>query len=266
MKNKLPESISIDLFTKFNEVKFYDEPHKYYIDNQELISVTTLIHQYQNSFDENYWADFKAQQFDLPVYKIKRAWDFINKKGTMKGSIIHDYAENLFYNKVFEYPERKIINEFGFDPIIKEYEITKNHVDKFWTDTKDRLIPIKMELVVYDKESLIGGMLDCLFYNVRAKELQIWDNKTNKQFSFNNERGDKLTGCLSTLEDCDIEIYSLQLEFYKQIIQRNTNLKLGKSFVVWFSHNNPSYEVIETKNREFYINKLINDRINELAI
>ena len=68
-----------------------------------------------------------------------------------------------------------------------EYEITKKHVDKFYNDVRDKLIPIKTELVVFDKETLIGGMLDILFYNVKAKEFQIWDWKTNKKFTIENK-------------------------------------------------------------------------------
>ena len=41
-----------ELFTAFNDVTYFDEPHKYYVDDKELISVTTLIHRYQEDFDE----------------------------------------------------------------------------------------------------------------------------------------------------------------------------------------------------------------------
>lgn len=258
-------TIPSELFTSFNDVTFYDEPHKYYVGGKELISVTTLIHKYQQVFDEDYWSDYKANEYNLTPEMVLRAWNFINKKGTIKGSAIHDYAENIFQNKVFKYPKELIINEFGFDPVWKEYEITKKHVDKFYCDVQGKLIPIRTEFVVYDKESLIGGMLDILFYNVKAKEFQIWDYKTNKKFT-KESRERHLTGKLFMIEECDLEIYSLQLEMYKQIIEKNTGIKLGKSYIVWFSHNNPSYEIIETKNRQYHVSQIINERIAELAI
>lgn len=252
-----------ELFTSFNDVTFYDEPHKYYVGGKELISVTTLIHRYQEEFNESYWSDYKGSEFNLTPETILRAWNFINKKGTIKGSAIHDYAENLFQNKIFEYPKQLILNQFGFDPVLEEYQITKKHVDKFYDDVHNKLIPIRTEMVVYDKESLIGGMLDILFYNIKAQEFQIWDNKTNKKLT-KEEKNRHLKGSLFAIEDCDLEIYSLQLEFYKRIIERNTNIKLGKSYIVWFSHNNPSYEIIETKDRSYYVNQIINERINEI--
>jgi len=257
------ENVSGELFTTFNDLVYYDEPHKYYINKSELISVTTLLHQYTEEFDEEYWSDIKAKEFGIPQHEIKRAWNFINKKGTMKGSAIHDYSENLFLNKIFKYPKELIINAFGFDPIWVEYEITKRHVDKFYKDCFGKLIPVKTELVVYDKESQISGMMDMLFYNIRMKEYQIYDWKTNKEFSRTSTR--KLLGILGLLSDTDLDMYSLQLEFYKQIIERNTSIRLGQSYLVWFSHNNPSYEVIKTKNMSYYVSEIINERIKTLA-
>jgi len=251
------------LFTTFNDVVYYDEPHKYYLGGKELISVTTLLHKYQEEFNEEYWSNYKANEFNLIPETIIRAWNFINKKGTMKGSIIHDYAENLFLNKVFKYPEKEILNEFGFDPIKEEYLITKNHVDKFHNDVRGKLIPIRTEMIVYDKESLVGGMLDMLFYNVRFNEFQIYDWKTNKKLSRESDR--HLLNDLFVLEDCDLVIYSLQLALYKLIIEKNTGIKLGKSYIVWYSHNNPTYEIIETKDMTYYANLIMNNRIKDLA-
>lgn len=255
-------------FTTFNGVTYHDEPHKYFLNNKELISVTTIIHKYQEEFNEEYWSKIKAEEYGLSQKEVIRAWRFINKKGTMKGSAIHDYAENLFLNKVFPYPKELILNEFGFDPVLEEYNITKEHVNKFHEDVRGKLIPIRTEMIVYDEESLIGGMVDMLFYNIKAGEFQIWDWKTNKKFStsFGNEENPRhFLDKLYLLEDTDLEIYSLQLAMYKLIIEKNTGIKLGKSYVVWFSHRNDNYKVIETKNREYYAKMIMNDRINELA-
>jgi len=252
------------LFTTFNDVTYHDEPHKYYVDGNELISVTTILHRYQEEFQEDYWSDYKADEYKLSQREVLRAWEFINKKGTIKGSAIHDYAENLFLNKVFPYPEQLIFEEFGFDPVLPEYMITKKHVDNFYNDVKGKLIPIRTEMIVYDQESLIGGMLDILFYNVKLKQFQIWDWKTNKKFD-KEMKSRHFHDKLFTLEDSDLEIYSLQLAMYKLIIEKNTGIKLGKSYVVWFSHNNENYEIIETKDREYYAKMIMADRIAELA-
>jgi hypothetical protein len=252
------------LYTSFNNVVYHDEPHKYYINNKELISVTTILHKYKEEFNEEYWSKVKSQEYGISQKEVIRAWRFINKKGTMKGSAIHDYAENLFLNKIFPYPKQQILNEFGFDPILEEYNITKKHVDKFHKDVKDKLIPIRTEMIVYDKESLIGGMLDMLFYNVKAKEFQIWDHKTNKKLSLSSER--KMNNELFMLDDSDLNIYSLQLGIYKYIIEKVTGIKLGKSYIIWYSHNNSSYKIIKMKDLSYYVNLIISKRIDEIKV
>jgi len=257
-------AIPSKFFTTFNDVEYHDEPHKYYLDGKELISVTTIIHRYQEEFAEDYWSNYKAEEYALTQKEVLRGWEFINKKGTMKGSAIHDYAECLFQNKVFPYPEQLMLDEFGFDPVWEEYKITKKHVDKFYNDVQGKLIPIRTEMVVYDRESLIGGMVDMLFYNKRAKCFQIWDWKTNKKFD-KEMKSRHLKDKLYMLEESDLELYSLQLAMYKHIIEKNTGLKLGQSYVVWFSHNNDNYEIIKCKDREYYVKEIINDRLAELA-
>lgn len=252
--------ITDELFTSFSDVKYYDEPHKYYVNNKELISVTTLLHEYVEPFQEDYWAGIKAIEFGLTPHQIKRVWHFINKKGTMKGSIVHDYAENLFLNKVFKYPKETILDEFGFDPITVEYLMTKKHVDLFYNDVKNKLIPIKTEYVVYDKKTHIGGMIDMLFYNVKSGKIELWDYKTNKNLSLSSTR--RLLGDLSILEASDLNIYSLQLGLYKYIIENNTNIKLGQSYLISFSHNNPTYKIIKTNDVSQHISRIIFNRLN----
>lgn len=270
-----------DLFFNFNDITFFEEPHKYYVAGEEFISVTTLIHKYVEEFKEDFFSKKKAEQHGLTQTQILRAWDFINKKGTMKGSMIHDYSENRIKNKVFSYPEKEIIGEFGFDPIKPEYEYTKKLVDLFHFYSKGRLIPVSAEQIVYDKEAKIAGMFDILYWNIKAQEFQIWDNKTNKIFTGleEDDENDKveeyikqkekpinnLKGKLSILEDTDLELYSLQLEMYKQLIQRNTSIKLGQSYVVWFSHNNKKFKIIPMRDRKYYIDIMIEERIKSLV-
>ena len=257
-------NVPFELFSNYNNVIYYDDVHKYYVNGKECISVTTLIHKYVNEFNEDYWSDIKAKEYNLTQKEVIRMWRFINKKGTMKGSLIHNYAEYLFQNKVFEYPADKVIAEFGFDPIIEEYNITKKHVDNFYNDTKGKLIPIKLEGIFYDEDSLISGTADMLFYNIKKNEYQIWDYKTNK--SFETTSMNRLKHPLNHLMESDIEIYSLQLSLYKFLIEKNTNIKIGKSYLVWVSHNNDNYKTIEIINRDAEVKKMYSKRLMEVKL
>jgi hypothetical protein len=250
------------LFTTFNKVKYYDEPHKYFVDGKQLISVTTLIHQYEEGFDENYWLEVKSDEYGITQEQVKFAWDFINDFGTTKGSVIHDYAENLFNNKVFPYPEKEIIKKFGYNAIWDEYLLTKKLVDDFYKYSFNKLIPIRLEYVVYDEEFGIGGMVDLLFYNVKAGEFQIWDWKTNKEYRFESDYGNHLKGDLFMLQECEHTTYSLQLSTYKYIIEKNTGIKLGDSYLVWVSANNDKFHVYKAEDYTEYSKIMLNNYKN----
>jgi ATP-dependent exoDNAse (exonuclease V) beta subunit len=86
-----------------------------------------------------------------------------------------------------------------------------------------------------------------LFYNKKAGEYQIWDYKTNKEIKTGNNFGNKMKNPISHLEECELNTYSLQLNLYKHLIEKNTNIKIGKCYLVWINEAIDDYKVIETK-------------------
>lgn len=261
---KIPD-IPYQLYTTFNAVKFNDYTHTYMAYGKKLTSVTTLIHKYEDEFEKDYWSAQKAEQYGIPEKQVLDAWDFLNKKAIVKGSLAHNYAENLFLNKRYDYPTNYVTDIFGYDPVKEDYKKTLTHINNFYKASLNKLIPIKTEMVIFDSDYQIGGMVDLLFYNVKAKEFQIWDWKTNKEFTKTNKYGNMMTGRLFSLESCHHEIYSLQLSAYKYIIEKNTGIKLGKSYLVWIPAEYDNYEIIEAKNRELYVDIMFKEHLNEEA-
>lgn len=248
------------LFTSFNNITYHDDVHKYYHDNgKQFTSVTTLLHKYASPFEEEYWSEYKGDQHGIPSKDVLNGWQFMNDVATYKGSAIHDYAENKFLNKVFPYPEEKIKARFGYDPVKPLFDANKKQVDGFYDKVKNKLIPIRTELIVYDEKSMISGMVDLLVYNIKYKEFQIWDYKTNKAYRKVDDAKYKMTGILGHLYDCEHTIYSLQLSLYKYIIEKITGLKLGKSYLVWFHQDNPSYQIIEADDMSTDIKKVVGE-------
>ena len=80
-----------------------------------------------------------------------------------------------------------------------------------------------------------------------------------------SDYGNKMKDCLWMLDDCEFNTYSLQLGVYKKMIEMNTNIKLGKSYLVWLSHNNDDFEIIPTKDRRVYVDQMFNKRIADLV-
>jgi hypothetical protein len=273
--------------SKFNKIKYYDKPHKYYINGEPTISCTGFIHKFEEPFESNVnkpdrWAEkqghfyeaksmadryankqnyypMEGDPYGRPDYskpkplneciteeQVIAEWKYKNHHATFEGSTLHDFIENYMTNRIFPFPT---ISPEGikFEEIEETFDVMKNQFLKFYKDTvaQDKLIPVKNELVIGDPELNITGMVDQLFWNNRHKCLQIWDWKTNTKLNMENPFGKKMLYNLSELDACEFNTYSLQLSVYKKIIERNTNLKLGDCFIVWFNENNPGYRIIK---------------------
>lgn len=238
---------------KFNHITYHDEPHDYLISGKKYESTTGIIGNYKEKFDSDFWSKKKAREAGVKQEDVLKEWKIINKIATTKGTIIHNYIEDKLANKVFPYPEQMVFDEVGvlrlseIDTVKQKVDKLMVMADKFIEDIKGRLLPIKSELVVGDLDYRLCGMVDQLFYNHKAGELQIWDWKTNKKLDRYSKFKRTMKDELSHLDECHLNTYSLQLSIYKHIIEKNTNIKLGKCFIVWFFEDNKTYEVIECK-------------------
>ena len=230
---------------KFNKIKYYDKPHKYYIDGEELTSVTTFIGKFKEKFDEEYWSKRKAKERGITQKEILAEWKDKALTSTEKGTAFHEYAENYLTNRIFPFPQEQIDNVLGEGNDVKErFDKLVILFEEFYKQSYGKLIPIRAELVVGDKELGICGMVDQLFFNEKSGKLEIWDWKTNKKIDKKN-RWQQFKEPISHLDVCELNTYSLQLSFYKLIVERNTTLELGDSYIVWFNENNDTYKIIK---------------------
>lgn len=279
--DKIP--IPLDLSYKFNGIKFHDDIHKYYLGDKNFISVTTLLHKYQEPYDDQYWSEVKALDYGMTQQQVLDMWKAWNIKSQVKGSAIHNYAELLFNNKIYKFSQEDVDKKLGKKnieilqtypvlfhekvkcglipkmegyTIMEEYYLVKKFVDKFYKDTYQKLIPIKTEFVVYDDMWKLAGMMDIIFWNVKKSCFQIWDWKTNKEFTMDNSH-QNLKYPLFKLQDTHLNMYSLQLSAYKSIIMRNTDIVIDGLYVVWFHESNDDYKIIECKDFSDYLPRLI---------
>jgi ATP-dependent exoDNAse (exonuclease V) beta subunit len=231
---------------KFNYLKYFDEPHKYYNDKgEEYVSATTFIKKFKKEFQTQLMAEQYASKRGLNVKDVIADWDLKRDVSTVKGTLVHNMAENWWNNKSFPYDPKVAVNAFGLDIIKEKYDKCELLFKKFWADSSPNLIPVKMELVVGDNDYKIAGMVDCLFYNKKSEKLEIWDYKTNKEIKTSNNYGNKMLQPISHLDECELNTYSLQLSLYKHIIEKNTNLEIGNCYLIWIHENNDNYKVIK---------------------
>tara|TARA_R110002020_G_scaffold190204_1_gene389675 strand:+ start:6319 stop:7098 length:780 start_codon:yes stop_codon:yes gene_type:complete len=244
----------------FNNIKFYEKEHTYYIGEEKLTSATSLIGKFKQPFDVEYWADRKAKERGITVEEIKAEWDFKKDFACEKGSALHAFVESYLFNKIFDFPEERVKSILKKDEFVEDcrmkVEKLKELFDKFYKDSYGKLIPVRAELVVGDSELGIGGMVDQLFFNEKSGKLEIWDWKTNKEIKKKN-KWQRFKEPLSHLDICELNTYSLQLSLYKYIITKNTNLELGDCYIVWLNEKNDDYHIFKCYNFEKEIKEII---------
>jgi hypothetical protein len=243
---------------KFRNIKYYDEPHKYFIGEQSLISGTAFVGEFKEKFDSAGQAIKSAKKKGVSVEEILAEWDFKGEFSRTKGTLLHNYAENHWQNKIFPIDYALYEEKFGEGLMKGRLDECIRMFHEFYQEASPALIPIAMELVVGDAELGIGGMVDCLFWNEKHQELQIWDYKTNKEIAEFSKYRKRMQVPINFLQDCELNAYSIQLNLYKYIIEKNTNLKIGRCYLVHIHEEQERYNVIECKEFQEIIQLLFN--------
>jgi ATP-dependent exoDNAse (exonuclease V) beta subunit len=233
---------------KFNNVVFNEEDHSYYLNFKRCISTTELIGRFKKKFETELMSSLVAKRDGRTKDDVIAEWDEKRITSQIRGTELHKCAELMFQSKGYK-PDPIVTN--------KLYKMLQD----FHKDYKNILALVRAELVVGDDTWGVCGMIDKLFYNTLENELQIWDYKTNKEIKTTNKY--KMINGLNHLEECEFNTYSLQLSIYKKIIEKNTNLKIGKSYLCWINEENDSYEIIETKYFDAESTLMLNSRIDE---
>ena len=245
---------------KFNHIKYYDDPHLYYIDGEKMTSATTFIGKFKQKFDSEYWSQRKADERGITKEEILEEWRIKALVSTEKGTYFHEYAENYLTNRIFPFPQDSVDKVLGKDNDVKErFDKLVELFDKFYTDSYGKLIPVRAEVVVGDKDIGICGMVDQLFFNEKSGKLEIWDWKTNKKIDKKN-KWQQFKEPIDHLDVCEFNTYSLQLSLYKYIMERNTNLKMGDSYIVWINEVNDTYHPIKCRDYQAEIILMLEDK------
>lgn len=178
--------------------------------------------------------------------QVREEWRIQGLMGTERGTYIHNYLENL-EKRITDSPPAP---NFDFLPThrqVKFYQSVlkgKELAERYVKET-EFLVPVLMEYVIGDSELGLAGRFDRLYYNENSGELEIWDFKTDKKIAYSNKY--EKFKCFD-LDVCEFNKYSLQTSLYKYIIERNTGLSLGDSYIVHFDVNNDGYDIIKTTN------------------
>lgn len=275
IEEKYINGIKVDKENSY--VFFNDETHKYYDKEtmQEYVSVTTLIHNYTQEFNEEFWSFYKALEMFLepeifyPIKKTLLATKKVNKKLIKKlnlneeeflakqeeikaeyarkreescnrGTAIHAVFENSFYGKThFDF------TKFGYKDLVGDFICNENY---YKLDLEKGVYP-EFLISVASKDNIlrVSGQIDLLV--IDGNDVTIMDWKTNKSidktsyYDKSKKSNVMMKYPLDNLQDCNFNHYQLQLSLYAYMLQQiNPNYNIKSLKIVHIDHDNKQHE------------------------
>lgn len=223
-------------------ISFHEPTHTYTLYDPEgktyswkPKSVTTLIHGFFAPFEPDVIIGRMMASRNWPnsIYfgdtpeQIKAKWLEGNKLGTLLHNTIED-----FYNG-------KIISSSQIDPKIQKEFIFFLQFYFDFSEKNPDWQPFRTEQFVFDVDYRISGAIDMTFINSKG-ELWIIDWKRSRQIRKGNgfQSGKPP---LSHLEDCNFNTYSLQLNLYRRLLERNYGHRVVKMDLLVCHPDNDNY-------------------------
>jgi len=214
-----------------SHISFEEGPHIYTIDgDSDYTSVTKWNHSHFPKFDSDLVIDKmmasprwpQSPYYGMTKDEIKTKWRNDGVAASEAGTKMHFDIE-CFYNN--------IVIEGGNDSLEWKY------FKEFNNEIGSKLLPYRTEWMVWDNDLRLAGSIDMIFENDDGT-LQIYDWKRAKEIKKENRWDSAQVDCISHLPDSNFWHYSLQLNTYKYILEKNYGKKITKMFLVGLHPNN----------------------------
>ncbi|MDD7591381.1 MAG: hypothetical protein PUJ92_00040 [Bacilli bacterium] len=245
----------------FDKYTFEEDTHTYYCKGKRVgISVTRLIEEYSNPFDQQGIAEKVALRDNKDVTQVLQEWEYKNKFACEKGHFAHEFAQSLWSGIIYQENIKS-----GLEDIKTPLNKIKQQAINFYNDFKDKFIHIQDEQLVGSEEYDIASAVDHLFLD---NEGNVWliDYKTNSILRGYNDNGKnkkytkKMLVPLQNIKDDALHHYYLQLSIYKYLIEKYTNIKIHRMLIVYMSENVENYELIKIPYLEEKVKLILENR------
>ena len=236
-------------------IVFDEGPHIYTIKgDSNYMSVTTWNHSHFPHFNPDSvikkmmasekWPNNKY--FGKTPEEIKKIWNDNGKNASEAGTKMH-YDIECYYNFM--------------DVEIDEDCLEFKYFEEFEEEIGQYLKPYRTEWMVYDEELRFAGSIDMVFEN-KDGTLELYDWKRSKQIKYTNDFESSHTDCIKHLENTNYNLYSLQLNTYKAILEKNYNKKVKGMYLVVLHPNNSNgtYQRIKVADFKKEVKDLFNLR------
>lgn len=221
-----------------SHILFDEGPHVYTIDgDSDFMSVTTWNHSHFPHFDADKiitnmmnskkWS--QSKYFGQTRQEIKAGWNKNGQEASKAGTKMH-YDIECFYNDE--------------DVEVEEDCVEWKYFEKFEEEIGQNLEPYRTEWMIWDKELKFAGSIDMIFRNPDGT-LLIYDWKRCKNIKKDNRWQGATTDCISHLPDTNYWHYSLQLNTYKYLLEKNYGEKVVGMYLVCLHPNNANKSYIK---------------------
>lgn len=236
----------LEKFKVFDDYEFFDSTHTYFYKGQRVgISTTGLIHQYSNEFDKWEMSANVARKRGISQLQVLEEWRVENLHSTIKGSMIHEFAQSLWEGKDYIFNYDKLPSCIDKDRLMEELLVMSKQALNFYNDYKDmyELVGCEIYLGVPDYDEC--GATDIVLMNKYTEEILVADFKSNKKIDYESFGHKKMLAPLNKYEDCNFIHYSLQLSAYCYKIEYMTGLKPKEKTIIYFDCTKDNYQIIE---------------------
>ena len=260
MKNDI-NVIKTKIKEVFGKYTFIEDGHYYLCNGKRVgISTTGLISQYENHFDSETISQQVANKREISQQEVLEEWRIENLHSTIKGSMVHEFAQSLWEGKEYVFDYSKVPKEIDIDRLKSDINKLIPQAINFYNDYKDMYELIGCEVYLGDEDFDECGATDQILYNKYTGGIAIIDYKTNKKIERESYKHKKMLIPLNKFDDCNHVHYSLQLSGYKFKFEKNTKLKVDETFIVYFNINADNYEIIEPLNMEKEVKEILENR------
>ena len=243
--NNRKEEIISTFKDAFSFIEYDDPSHTYTWDGKPFTPVTTEKKKYLPNVNWEFMARKTAISRGVTVQEIKDLWHFNKVKGGTRGSTVHNYIENFLQEideDVVLDPWVHTLTEKQREEYIADIHTMIGQFSDYYED-HPHLVPVLSEYQVADKDMLVAGTIDQIFLNTDTGKLEIWDWKTNKQFT--DGYGKKLKKPFNKFKATKLNEFSVQLNLYKYMIEKNTDFEIDDLKIAWFVPTNDKYTILE---------------------
>ena len=206
------------------DISLESKTHRYILStvpDLEFESVTTLVARFFEPFDKVRIASKlvanNEKYFGLTVEELIAQWDSKRDHGTL----VHGQIEEHLRHETPATDQKALA--------------ALKWLRKYRMKSELKLFP---EVIVYSKEHKIAGTVDLLVQDLTTGKYELLDWKTSKSIdttSFGGKVG--INSITEDLLDCNFNRYSLQLSFYRYLLEEKYGIDISDQYIVHIKYD-----------------------------